>query len=173
RVIDADRLAREAVAPGTAGLSAIVARFGETLLDNQGHLDRPKLGRIVFADAEARKDLEAIVHPEVARLAADQIQQAEREGAELVVYDVPLLYENRLDEGFETVVVVWASLDTRRARIRARDDLPDEEIERRIAAQLPLEDKRRRAQHVIDNEGTLEATRAQVTDLFRALLGDT
>lgn len=173
RVVDADRLAREAVAPGTRGLDAIVARFGASVLDAEGGLDRTGLGRRVFADREARKDLEAIVHPEVARLAGERIQAAEKDGVALVVYDVPLLYESGLEGGFDTVVVVWASLDRRRARIRARDKLSDEEIERRIAAQLPLDEKRDRADHVVDNEGALEETRRQVEAIYPHLIRET
>lgn len=170
RVIDADVLAREAVAPGTPGLEAIRARFGEGVLDPGGALDRRALGRLVFEDPAARADLERIVHPRVAGLAADQIRRAEDEGAPLAVYDVPLLYENGLERSLPEVCVVWASRPTRLARIAARDPLTPGEIEARMAAQMPLEEKVRRADHVIDNDGDLASTRAAVASLYAALV---
>ncbi len=168
-VIDADQLAREAVAPGTPALQAIVARFGPETLTPSGELDRRALGRRVFADEEARRALNAIVHPEVAALAAQRMSDALASGAPLVVYDVPLLYENGLEQSLPEVVVVWARPETQRSRIARRDRLSPEEIEARLAAQLPLADKVARADRVIDNDGDLEATRAQVRALYGAL----
>ncbi len=168
-VIDADLLAREAVAPGSPALQAIVARFGPEALTPSGELDRRALGRRVFADEEARRALNAIVHPEVAALAAQQMSDALASGAPLVVYDVPLLYENGLEQSLPEVVVVWARPETQRSRIARRDQLSPEEIEARLAAQLPLADKAARADRVIDNDGDLEATRAQVRALYGAL----
>lgn len=169
-VIDADQLAREAVAVGSDGLARVRARFGPEVLDADGGLDRKALGRVVFKDPAARKDLEAIVHPEVAALAAQRIQAAAAAGAPLVVYDVPLLYENRLDQGLPAVIVVSVSPATQRARVAARDDLSAQDIEDRIAAQLPLAEKGARADHVIDNEGSIEQTHAQVRALFDRLV---
>lgn len=168
-VIDADELARAAVEKGSPGLSQVVDRFGPDVLDAEGHLDRKGLGRIVFKDPDARRDLEAIVHPQVAALAGERVQAALAAGAPLVVYDVPLLYENGLDRGLPAVVVVSVSPETQRARVAARDDLDPGDIEDRIAAQMPLAEKVARADHVIDNDGDLEATRAQVRALFEAL----
>lgn len=168
-VIDADVLAREAVAPGSPGLAEVVARFGPDILDPDGALDCRALGRHVFKDAAARADLNAIVHPRVGQLAAERIQAARDAGAPLVVYDVPLLYESGLEAGFEAVIVVYVDEATQRARVAARDQLPADEIEDRIRAQQPLADKAARAQHVIDNRGTPEATRAQVEALFQRL----
>lgn len=168
RVIDADVLAREAVAPGSPALAAIRARFGPAVFAPDGSLDRPALGRRVFEDAEARLALNAIVHPEVARLARARMEALEHAGAPVIVYDVPLLYENGLDRALGEVIVVTAPPEVQRARIRARDRLPDAEIEARIAAQMPLEEKARRATWVIDNGGTLEEMRAQVAALWRS-----
>ncbi len=172
RVIDADVLAREAVAPGSPGLARVVARFGPEVLGADGALDRPRLGALVFADREARRDLEAIVHPEVQRLALERMAAAMADGAALVVYDVPLLYENGLERSIPEVIVVSAPPELQRARIAARDGLPPEQIEARIAAQLPLEEKLRRADHVIDNGGSLEATRRQVEALYARLTAE-
>jgi dephospho-CoA kinase len=173
RVIDADALAREAVQPGSPGLDAIVRRFGSEVLLPDGTLDRKRLGTRVFSDASARADLNAIVHPEVSRLALERMAALSSEGAPVIVYDVPLLYENGLERMLPEVIVVHAPPAAQRARIAARDRLPEDEIERRIAAQMPLEEKMAKAQHLIDNGGSLEATRAQVEALWTKLLGGT
>jgi dephospho-CoA kinase len=168
-VIDADVLAREAVAPGSPGLAAVVARFGPEVLTPDGALDRRALGRHVFKDDAARADLNAIVHPRVGALFAARVAAARAAGAPLVVYDVPLLFESGLQAGFEAVIVAYVDPETQRARVAARDHLPPDEIEDRIRAQRPLAEKAAAAQHVIDNTGTLEATRAQVQALFARL----
>lgn len=165
-VVDADALAREAVAPASTGLAAVAARF-PGVVGQDGELDRQALGRIVFEDPAARRALESIVHPRVAELAASRFAAAERDGAPLVVYDVPLLYENGIE--MPEVCVVWAGLDARRARIAARDPLPPEQIEARIAAQIPLEEKVRRADHVLDNDGDPDELEKQVARLYAQL----
>lgn len=172
-VIDADQLARDAVAVDSPGLAAVVERFGPDVLQPDGALDRRAVGRIVFTDEAARRDLERIVHPEVARLAQSRIAAALEAGAPLVVYDVPLLYENGLDRLLPEVVVVTVDPETQRARIRGRDDLTEQEIEDRIASQMPLADKAERADHVIDNRGPLAATEALVDRLYDQLTEET
>lgn len=166
-IIDADQLAREVVAPGTPGLAAIVEHFGREVLNDDGALDRPTLGRKIFKDPEARTVLNRIVHPLVAARAQEAVVEAEANGAQLVLYDVPLLYENKLDQALPEVVVVCVEAEVQRARIAARDALPPDEIADRIAAQMPLAEKARRANHVIDNNGHLEHTQAQVRALFK------
>ncbi len=173
-IIDADVLAREVVEPGSPAFDAIVAHFGREVVDpTTGGIDRKALGAIVFSDGAARAALNAIVHPAVAALAMQRMQAAREAGAPLIVYDVPLLYENGLDRMLPAVVVVRASPEVQRARVRARDGLSDQEIEDRIAAQMPLAEKVARADHVIDNDGDLAATRRQVEALYRALTGET
>lgn len=172
-VIDADQLAREVVEPGAPALAAIVARFGADVLDPQGRLERKRLGAVVFGDADARAALEAIVHPAVRRRAFEKIQAAADAGAELVVYDVPLLYETGLDRELPDVVVVTARPDVQRARVAERDGLGADEIEARIAAQLPVAEKVARATWVIENSGTRDETRAQVLRLFSTLVAGT
>lgn len=169
-IVDADQLAREAVQPGSDGLKAVVERFGEQYLSPDGSLDRRKLGAHVFEDSAARKALNGIVHPAVAKLSAERIGAHLNAGAPLVVYDVPLLYENALDRALPEVIVVHVPPDVQRARIKARDNLSDSEIEARIAAQMPLEEKVRRADYTIDNGGTIEQTRAQVGALWKKLV---
>ncbi len=172
-VVDADQLARAAVAKGSQGLAAIVAEFGPQMLDSQGHLDRKRLGRQVFKDESARRKLEAMLHPVVAQMAQDRFAEAHACGAPLVVYDVPLLYEKGLDQVVAQVVVVSVSGETQRARVLKRDDLPTDEIEDRIAAQMPIADKVARADHVIDNDGSVQSTQAQVQALYAKLTQET
>lgn len=172
-VVDADQLARAAVAKGSAGLTAIVAEFGSEVLDHDGNLDRKRLGRRVFKDDSARRNLEALVHPVVAQMAQTRFAAAHASGAPLVVYDVPLLYEKGLDEVVAQVVVVSVSGETQRARVLNRDDLPSDEIEDRIAAQMPIADKVARADHVIDNDGSRQSTQAQVDALYSKLIKET
>lgn len=169
-IIDADRLAREAVLPGTPGFAAILERFGPGVLAPGGDLDRAALGRIVFGDEEARRALNAIVHPEVARLAAERMATLSAAGQALIVYDVPLLFENGLERFLPETIVVSVPEEVQRARVHARDGLRPEEIEARLRAQLPLAQKAVRATYVIDNSGSLEQTEASVDALWKNLV---
>ncbi len=171
-IIDADRLAREAVLPGTPGFAAVVARFGPGVVGPGGDLDRAALGRIVFGDEEARRALNAIVHPEVARLAAERMAALSAAGQALIVYDVPLLFENGLERWLPETIVVSVPEEIQRARVGARDGLRPEEIEARLRAQLPLAQKAARATYVIDNSGSLANTEASVDALWKNLIQD-
>ena len=171
-VVDADILAREAVAPGTAALSLILDRFGEGIVDNNGALDRQKLGQIVFGDEQARRDLNAIVHPEVASLAQARFRAAASRKVPLVIYDVPLLFENGLEDAFSSIVVVYAPKDVRVKRLVARDGLTERDIHARMAAQMALEDKVGRADHVIDNTMSQDELRQRVASLYQTLLSE-
>ncbi|MBK8013420.1 MAG: dephospho-CoA kinase [Deltaproteobacteria bacterium] len=172
RVVDADVLAREVVAPGTDGLKAIVERFGPGVITPDGQLDRGALGEIVFGDPRARRDLNAITHPRIAKLARTRAREAADAGARVVVYDAALLFENGIDRDMDTVVVVDVDGPTQRQRLKNRDALSPSQIEARIDAQMPLEDKVARADHVIDNRGDIESTRAQVLALWQKLTSD-
>lgn len=167
-IVDADQLAREAVAVGSPALEAIRARFGD-VFDDRGALDRGRLGDIVFGDDRARADLNAIVHPRVAALAMERMAALMGEGAKLIVYDVPLLYESGLDRTLPEVIVVFAPPRIQRSRVAARDGLTADQIDARIAAQMPIADKVARATHVIDNSDTLDRTRDQVQALWSQL----
>jgi dephospho-CoA kinase len=155
-VIDADDLAREAVAPGTAALREITRVFGRDVLDAEGQLDRAALRRIVFADDRKRQLLERIVHPEVERLRGLAEAKAVDAGARIVVHSIPLLFEKSLHEAFSTVVVVDAPEAVRRERIVDTRGIDPAEADRMIAAQMPAAEKKARATHVIENAGTLE-----------------
>jgi dephospho-CoA kinase len=166
-VIDADRLARHAVAPGTAGFDAVKDRFGDAVIAPDGALDRAALARIVFADDEARSALEAIVHPEVQRRIAQTVA-AHAETDDVVVVDSPLLIETGAHEGFEVVVVVTAPIDERVARLAARG-MSEEDVLARDAAQMPLEEKAALADVVVDNDGSLDDLEGKVDRLWADL----
>jgi dephospho-CoA kinase len=167
--IDSDTLAREVVAAGTPGLAAVVARFGSAVLDSSGTLNRRALADIVFTDAGARRDLEAIIHPEV-RLAIDAWFVAlDPSQHAFGVVAIPLLFEAGRERDFDTVVVTTCRPDTQLRRLMMRDSLTEDEARRRIDAQLPLEEKVRRADYVVDTEGPMSETETRVRLLLDML----
>ena len=159
RVVDADRIAREVVEPGTPGLDAVVAAFGTEVLTPEGALDRPALAAVVFADPEARRRLDGIVHPLVRARAADLVAAAPPDA--VVVQDVPLLVETGQAASYDLVLVVQADLATRLRRLVGRG-LPEDDARSRIAAQATDEQRRAVADVVLDNSGTVEELEAQV-----------
>ena len=169
-VIDADLLAREAVAPGSAALEEIVRRWGPAMRAADGSLDRAALRQIVFADEEERQALNAIVHPRVEALRRALVETARIGGAEVVVCDIPLLFETGLERGFDCIVLVDAPEETRLERIVAHRGLPPDEARRMIASQLPSDAKRVRADYVVDNDGSVEKLRDDVDRLWDALV---
>jgi dephospho-CoA kinase len=171
--IDADQLAREAVAPGSPGLMRIRERFGGRVIGSDGALDRPKLGEIVFADARALADLNAIVHPEVRSIAQRRIAEIVRRDPEaVVVYDVPLLVEAGVQLPWDLVVVAEAPAETRVDRLVALRGMSREEALRRVANQAGDEERRAVADVVIDTGGTESHTLDQVDALWRSIAGD-
>jgi dephospho-CoA kinase len=167
-VVDADVLAREAVRPGSPGLAAVIERFGSDVIAPDGSLDRAKLAEIVFRDAGARRDLEAIVHPYVRDAIARFFEQVPP-GTPFAVADIPLVYETGRQRQFDAVVVVACSPEIQLSRLMARDNLTEDEARRRIAAQLPIEAKMALADHVIRTDGSYEETNAQVDALIAKL----
>jgi len=165
-LIDADVLAREAVAPGTPGLARVIEEFGADVLAPDGSLDRPRLGALVFADPERLAALNAIVHPYVAARRAELAAEAPADA--VVVSDVPLLVENGLQDDYDVVVVVDAPLEVQLERLRTRG-LHEDEAQARIAAQASREERRAGADIVIDNGGDLESLRRQVHALWDRL----
>jgi dephospho-CoA kinase len=156
-VIDADVLAREAVAPGSAGLEEIRAEFGPGVIDAQGELDRAALARIVFNDDAARRKLNAITHPRVRELTALRVSELAGTGEPLVCYEVPLLVESGMAEALRPIVVVSAPEALQVERVMARDGASESDARARIAAQMPLSEKVKVADYVIDNTGSLAA----------------
>jgi dephospho-CoA kinase len=167
-VIDADQLARDAVAPGSPGLAEVVRAFGEDVLDASGALDRKRMAARVFADPAARRALEDIIHPRVRAAMAEQVQRLAASGVPLALYDVPLLYEAGREKDVDCVVVVYAPREAQLARLAARDGMSAADAEARISAQMPLDEKARRADFVVVNDGALEA----LEDKADALLSD-
>ena len=167
-VIDADVLAREVVAPGTAGHAAVVERFGTTMVSADGALDRRALGAIVFADAGARADLEAIIHPAVYRAITDWFASLPG-GTAVAVADIPLLFETGHAGDFDRIVVAACSPDEQIRRVMARDGVSRADAEARLAAQWPIGQKVALADHVIWTTGTFEETDAKVDELLQVL----
>jgi dephospho-CoA kinase len=168
--IDADVLARDAVRPSSPSLIAVVARFGPTVLAPDGTLDRPTLANVIFADDQARKDLEAIIHPAVyTAIAAWLVRLVSKGAPPIAIADIPLLYETGHAAEFDRVVVSVCSEDKQVSRVMQRDGLSEEEVRKRIAAQLPIKEKARRADYVIDTNGSFENTERQVVDVLRQL----
>ena len=168
-VIDADQLARDVVAPGTQGLRAIADRFGSGVVAANGELDRKAVAAIVFEDPEARRALNAITHPLVGALFAETTALLDRRGEPLACYEVPLLFEVGLDQMISPIVVVAVPAEVQVERATRRDASTEDEARARIAAQLPLEEKVRRADYVIDNTGSLESTRARAFHVLEAI----
>jgi len=165
-VIDADQLAREVVEPGQPALEEIATAFGRDMLMPDGRLDRGKLARIIFADPVARARLNAITHPRIReRMATEMALRGSRPG--LLIVDIPLLYENDRSDTVESVIVVWVDAKTQLRRLTERDGLTPDEARQRIAAQMPLDEKRARADLVVDNSGSRENTRRQVEAIYR------
>jgi dephospho-CoA kinase len=167
-VIDADELARRAVDPGTPGLASVVERFGPQVLSSDGGLDRQALARIAFGAETARRELEAIVHPEVARLFAEAVEPY-RATDRVVVYSVPLLVESHLGDAFDIVVIVSAAEATRVTRLIRARGMSEEDIRARMRAQAPDEQREAAADLVIRNDGSLEELGGEVDRTWAAI----
>ena len=166
-VVDADRLAREVVAPGTPGLRRVIEVFGDDVLDTDGALDRPAMAALVFGDAQARARLEAIVHPLVGARAAELMAAADDDA--VVVYHVPLLVERANAAGYDLVVVVDASDDVRIDRLVRLRGWTEADARARMSAQAGREDRLAVADVVLANDGTLEELTEQVDALWQSL----
>jgi dephospho-CoA kinase len=166
--LDADSLAHGVTAAGTEATAAIAARFGADILAEDGSVDRAKLGSMVFADAAARQDLEALIHPAVYRAITAGLRAFELLESPLAVVDIPLLYESGHAEDFDRVIVTACPPEMQRARLLERG-LTDAEARQRLAAQWPTEDKARRATFVIRTDGTFEETDRQVDKIVAKL----
>lgn len=170
-IIDADQLAREVVEPGAPALAQIVAAFGRGVLGPDGRLDRKALGAIVFADADARRRLEALTHPPIhARLTRRLAELTAQKFQGLAIFDAPVMIESGTYTTMDRLVVVITDEATQLARLMARDGIDRTEALRRIRSQMPLAEKAKLADHVIDNSGDRAATEAQVRRVHAALL---
>nr|WP_320114152.1 dephospho-CoA kinase [uncultured Desulfuromonas sp.] len=171
QVVSADQLSRDLVEPGQPALAALVTRFGETILNSDGTLDRKGLGKQVFADPDARRDLEAILHPAIAELSKQRLQQAgDLVGPSgLVVYEAPLLYEAGAEDRVDRVLTVTVAEEVQLQRLMARDQCDATAAQQRIDAQMPQEEKARRADYILDNSADLATLKTKVYQLFDQL----
>jgi dephospho-CoA kinase len=167
-LVDLDRIAREVVEPGQPALAAIAGHFGQGVLQPDGTLHRKKLGEIVFADSAQRKALEQIIHPAIRAVMKERMEAYEREfPGKLTVVDVPLLYESGLLSYFQKVMVVYVPREEQLLRLMERDKLSPEAAESRLSAQMDIEEKKRRADILIDNSGSREETERQIDRFWR------
>ncbi len=167
-VVSADDLAREVVRPGSDVLDRLVERFGRAILAQDGSLDRPALASIVFADPEARRALNAVIHPAIAALSQQRLREAAARSS-VVVYEAPLLFEAGAEKRVDAVLTVTASDAVRLQRLMARDALSEEEARARLGAQMPQEQKAARADYVIDNSADWKATQKEVAALWERI----
>lgn len=165
-VVDADVIAKEAVEQGMPAYQKIAETFGQGVLLETGDIDRRKLGEIVFANEEKRMQLNAIVHPEVRKMMIKQRDEAIRAGERFVVLDIPLLYESGLEHLTDKVIVVWVPMELQLERLMKRNRLTEDEALNRIHAQHSLDEKKKKADAVIDNSGSLKHTEAQLHQLL-------
>lgn len=161
-IVDSDIIAREVVEPGTLGLELIRANFGDGVIGEDGHLNRKKLGKIVFSDEEKRKRLNQLLSEELDKAISAEINQWVAKKVPLVVVDVPLMYEAHYDRKVDQVMVVDVPETIQLERLMARDGLSQAEAKKRIASQMPIEEKRRLADVLINNAGTVAETEEQL-----------
>ena len=169
RIIDADALAREIVEPGKEAWQEIVSAFGREILRADQSIDRGKLRKQVFEDQQARKRLESITHPRIRTLAQQRIQQLAAEGAEIIVYVAPLLFENQAHLWLRPVILVACDLAKQKRRLRDRDKLTEEQIRQHLKAQMSLAEKRKLADFIIENNGSVEELKKQVQEVWEEL----
>jgi dephospho-CoA kinase len=171
-VVSADELSRMVVAPGSEGLADVVEAFGREVLDERGELDRKRMGKIVFANADKRRALEAILHPRIRERYEQVLDALEKAGHPVMVYEVPLLFEKKLhlQDEMKAVILVASSADNRIARVKDRDALTTEEVLARMRAQLPEDEKRRLADYIVLNDGDLDDLRREVEYLISRYL---
>ena len=169
RIIDADELAREIAHPGQEAWQEIVEAFGQEVLREDKSIDREKLRKIVFKDTTARNRLESITHPRIRSLAQQRMQQLAAEGAKIVVYMAPLLFENQVHLWLRPVILVACDAATQKRRLQKRDGLNDEEIQQHLKAQMSLEEKRKLADFIIENNGSPDELKKQVQEVWRKI----
>jgi len=169
-VVSADELSRMVVTKGSDGLRDVVRRFGPSVLTVSGELDRKRVAGLVFEDPDLRRELEAILHPRIRERYEQVLDALEKAGHPVVIYEVPLLFEKNLHTDMKAVILVTADESTRIARVRARDELTDSEVRARMAAQMDEDTKRKRADYIIENNGSIDALRREVEFLLARFL---
>jgi dephospho-CoA kinase len=167
-MVDADVLAREVVTPGSPALAAIRKRFGPDAVRRDGTMDRIRVGQIVFKDKRARLDLEAIIHPAVIK-AINEFFTALPKRTPFAIADIPLVFETGREKDFDAIIVVACPREMQLQRLMERNKLSKEDAEKRLAAQLPIDQKVKKATYLINNVGTFDELNAQVDDLIKKL----
>ena len=167
-VVDADELSRQVVRPGNEAWQEIVDAFGPVLLEDQT-LDRKKLRKMVFDNPAARQRLESIIHPKVRALAEKSIHELEAAGHVIIVYEVPLLFEGQLQLWLRPVILVACAVATQEQRLRDRDHLTDEDAQQHLDAQMSLAEKRRLADYVVENNGTVDELEQQLKAVLKKI----
>ncbi|MBL7995923.1 dephospho-CoA kinase [bacterium] len=167
KIIDADEIGKTVVETQPEVLQEIAMAFGQQFVNSDGTLKRKELGAFVFADEEKKRQLNRIVHPHLFNRVRHEIEAAQSAGNEIIVVDAALIYETGIENIFDKVIVVNADLKNRIARIKQRDQLTDDEISHRIASQMPLDEKVRRANIVISNNGSVESLKEVAENIFR------
>ena len=169
-ILDADALGHELLTPGEPAYQEVVRRFGDKIIDATGAIDRRKLGTMVFSDARERQALNAALHPRImARIGQLVREQQSRAAQAFVIVDAPLIFEAGIAGDFRKVIAVWCRPEQQLERLMAKTGLSREDAERRIAAQMPADEKRRRADYAIDSSGSREHTREQSHTIYREL----
>lgn len=168
-VVDADQVAREVVVPGSQGLSQVVKAFGSTILNPDGSLDRTKMGKLVFTNPSQLKQLEMILHPLIQARVKKLRQQLEEKQMAVAFYDVPLLFEKNLQNQFDGVLVVWCQPAQQLKRLMLRDGLSENQAQRRIDLQLPIDEKKSRSDWVIDNSGSPDLLPGKVSEILQKI----
>lgn len=170
-IIDADHIAREVVEPGTEGLARIVREFGHGMLDEEGKLNRERLGARIFQNPAEREKLNRLLHPLIVDCMRAKTEKIKKEkDPDLLIWDVPLLIEGNLTQWVEAVILVYTPKEIQLERLMKRNALSREEAEKRILAQMDIEEKKKHADYVIDNRGTLSETERQVDQLWKQLI---
>jgi dephospho-CoA kinase len=165
-IVDADKIARQVVEPGTPVIKEIAEHFGDEILNEDGSLNREKLGERIFKNEEERKKLNSIIHPAIRNEMIHQKEQWISKGAGTVILDIPLLIESKLQSFVEKIIVVSVTPEIQKQRLIARNELNEQEAADRINSQLPMVEKEAGADAVIDNNGTIEETKMQVETLL-------
>lgn len=168
-IVDADVVARDALKKGTGGWKKVVEAFGDDILQPDGEVDRPKLGGIVFSNPDKRQLLNRLLAPHISSGILQEIWKLWLKGHKVIVLDIPLLFEAKMDKWTKPIIVVWVDRETQLQRLVSRDRITDEEANNKINAQMPLDSKRSKADIVIDNTGSLDDLNEQFQNVLRVV----
>jgi dephospho-CoA kinase len=171
-IVDADVIAKQVVEAGEVAYQKIIETFGTEILLENGEIDRPALGAIIFHDPGRRQELNQIVHPEVRKVMLEQSKKLLDEGHQIVILDIPLLFESKLTSLVEKTIVVYVDEENQIKRLMERNNLSEEEAMARIKSQIPIREKVKLADYIIDNNGTIEHTNKQVITLMTKIIGN-